>query len=33
MTIALTIRFDNATQAGGLMPDPPSFSTDTSSLN
>ena len=30
MTISLTVRFDNATQSGGLMTDPPLFNINTS---
>jgi hypothetical protein len=32
MTIAMTIRFDNATQTGGLMPDQPTFVTPPTGL-
>jgi len=33
MTIEMTIRFDNTTLAGGLMPDPPYYSVNTPGLN
>ena|ERR1044071_1721404 len=33
MTIEIGIRFDNATQLGGLMPDPPIFTVNTPGLN
>jgi hypothetical protein len=32
MTISLTVRFDNATQSGGLMPNPPFFNITTSNV-
>ena len=33
LTIVMTVRYDNVTQGGGLMPDPPLFSVSTPGLN